>query len=117
MAREIPDACWMKVVGYLGVEQRLMKIKRRDWRFEAARAVLNKSVQGLILLCHRYAFPYISELQEVGSLDKLWSTVTIFFVSHVQKARSPAIQRRILLSELLLRFNNGKPIDRSLALD
>ena len=64
----------MKVVRYIGMEQRLKKIQKRDWRFEAARAMLNKSVQGLILLCHRYAFPYINELQGVGSLDKLWST-------------------------------------------
>ena len=30
----IPQDCWDMVVGYIGMEKRLAKIRKRDWRFE-----------------------------------------------------------------------------------
>ena len=38
----IPDAVWQRVVRYIGMEQKLIKIKKRDWRFECARAMVGK---------------------------------------------------------------------------
>ena len=38
----LPQPLWDRVVRYAGLEQKLIKIKKRDWRFEEARAYLNR---------------------------------------------------------------------------
>ena len=38
----LPQPLWDRVVRYVGLEQKLIKIKQRDWRFEEARAYLNR---------------------------------------------------------------------------
>ena len=38
----LPQPLWDRVVHYVGFEQNLIKMKKRDWRFEEARAYLNR---------------------------------------------------------------------------
>ena len=112
MAREIPDDCWQRIVEYIGLEKRLIQIKKRDWRFEEARAMVNKGLQGLTLLCYRYVYS-AANTTDMVALDVLWATVISYWTNVVKRrAMKRDLIRRTLISQLRVHFNTDKAIDR-----
>ena len=82
MAQQIPDDCWLRVVRYIELEKKLKQMTVRDWRFEEARAMVNKSIQGLTLLCYRYMYPGMSP-PGVVTLDAMWGTEIQYWLNVV----------------------------------
>ena len=113
---EIPDACWQRVVEYIGLEHRLRSMVVRDWRFEEARAMVNKSISGLTLLCYRYMYPGIHP--GLVTLDAMWGTVITYWVTKVCRLGMKQEQRkRAVLSELKLRNHCARTLDKKRVLN
>ena len=65
---DLPQPLWDRVIRYVGFEQKLIKIKQRDWRFEEARAYLNRIHH--LYMCirtqpHNYRAVRMQRLQQV----------------------------------------------------
>ena len=87
------------MVGYLGMEQNLMKIKKRDWRFEETRADLNR-VRYLI----RATF-YSVNRGDVG----LTRRVHYWFYNIVTRKRMDKhLRHRLVMAELISRHTPMK---------
>ena len=75
-----PDAVWQRVVGYVGLETRLGRMAKRDWRFEEARASVNKVAHCITHLCWRYLYPR----PHPCNIDDQW-TITLCYWTRVVK--------------------------------
>ena len=101
----IPQTCWDKMLGYLGMEQNLMKIKKRDWRFEETRADLNR-VRYLI----RATF-YAVNRGDAG----LTRRVHYWFYNVVTRKRMDKhLRHRLVMAELVSRHTPMKDCETNI---
>lgn len=113
---EIPSQCWQRVVEYIGLEHRLRSMVVRDWRFEEARAMVNKSISGLTLLCYRYMYSGLHP--GLVTLDAMWATVIQYWVSQVCRLGMKQDQKkRAVLSQLKLACHRGRALDKKRVLN
>lgn len=89
----------------------------RDWRFEEARAMVNKSLRGLTLLCYRYLYPGMPPPGLV-TLDAMWGTVIHYWIDVVCRLGMKQEQkRRAVISHLKIVFHEDRLIDRKRVLN
>ena len=113
---EIPSQCWQRVVEYIGLEYRLRAMVLRDWRFEEARAMVNKSIGGLTLLCYRYMYPGVHP--GLVTLGALWGTVIQYWCNRVRRLGMKQEQRkRAVISQLKMKFHCDNLLDRKRVLN
>ena len=100
---QIPDAVWQRVVRYIGMEQKLMKIKKRDWRFECARAMVGR--------CCKVA-RQLSRLQYRQQQYSETVKMLRYFVSATRRSHLDSrMIRRILMSEVKVHTGTASKID------
>ena len=87
----LPQPLWDRVIRYAGLEQRLIKIKQRDWRFEEARAYLNRIHH--LYMCIRTTPPSAAR---VIRMKRLKTLMCFFERQHLKKE----LRRRILMGEV-----------------
>ena len=92
----IPDPCWQKVVRYIGIEQELIAFKKkRDWRFERARADINR--------CWKAARACLLTASFKTYLGKI--TFLRTYLKHTRAVHlTKEMKHRMLLAELRVRF-------------
>ena len=88
----LPQPLWDRVVRYAGLEQKLIKIKQRDWRFEEAWAYLNRIHH--LYMCIRTTPPSSAR---VIRMERLKTLMGYFERQHLKKE----LRRRILMGEVL----------------
>ena len=101
---EIPDAVWQRVVRYIGMEQNLLTLKQsRDWRFEKARAAINRAWKAARSCILTGSWPsYVAKL--------------VLLRAHIRMARhghiTDSLVHRTLMAELRLKFKKESIDDR-----
>ena len=103
MSQPFPQQTWDMVVGYIGMEKRLGRIRKRDWRFEQTRADLNR-----IRYLLRAAF-YAYNTKEIMNDIR-----NIFEGLRRKRIKQNPLLHRIAMAELLQRWGKGDTkLDRS----
>lgn len=101
--QKIPDVVWQRVVSYIGLERKLRKIKKRDWRFECARAMVGKCCKTARNLGH---LRYRNQLyQETVKMLRYFVYRTRRY--HLDKT----LLHRVLMSEVKVRGGTATTID------
>ena len=115
--RVIPDRVWQRIVEYIGKEKRLKEMATRDWRFEEARAMVNKCARCIDHLCWRYLYPVVLT-QQAHSLDQQW-TLTLCYWLRVVKHRKMSwdIKKRSVISDLRIYHGTDTTLDRKRVLN
>ena len=100
----IPDGVWQRVVRYIGMEWELKMLKdKRDWRFEKARAAINRAWKAARACLLTGSWPtYVAKL--------------VLLRAHIRNARqghiSKSLVHRTLMAELRLKFKTETVDDR-----
>ena len=87
----LPQPLWDRVIRYAGLEQKLIKIKQRDWRFEEARAYLNRVHH--LYMCIRTTPPSAAR---VVRMERLQTLMLYFERQHLK----PGLRHMILMGEV-----------------
>lgn len=92
---DIPQPVWDRIVRYAGREQALMKIAKRDWRFETARAYLNRLHH--LYMCIRTSQPPTRE----PLMRQLRNLMKRFEVRHM----TAQMRHYVLMGQVLRKMN------------
>ena len=101
---KIPDDVWQRVIRFIGMEQDLKMLKeKRDWRFEKARAAINRAWKAARSCILTGAWPtYLAKL--------------VLLRAHLRNARhghiTDSLVHRTLMAELRSRFKQDTIEDR-----
>ena len=92
---DIPQPVWDRIVRYAGREQALMKIAKRDWRFETARAYLNRLHH--LYMCIRTSQPPAREplMRQLRALMKRFE----------QRHMTKQMRHYVLMGQVLRKLN------------
>ena len=87
-------------------------MSERDWRFEEARAMVNKGSQGVLLVCYRYLY-ITSNTNGMVALDVLWSSVISYWTRVVKRlGMKRDLVKRSVISHLRVHFKKDTLLDR-----
>ena len=101
---KIPDDVWQRVIRYIGMEQDLNMLKeKRDWRFEKARAAINRAWKAARACILTGSWPnYLAKL--------------VLLRAHLRNARrghiTHSLLHRTLMAELRMKFKQDTIEDR-----